>query len=291
MATTMPRRIRMTDVGALEALRQYQFLQRALVAGLLVGGTCAALSVFVVLKRLAFIGQGISHAAFGGIALGLLLFPSAAASGLTLQGITLVFCLAVALAIGAVARRTVVEEDTAIGVLFAVSMAMGLILLALRDAYTPDLMGYLFGSILSVQRTELFTMAAVTGVVLVCIVALAKEWAYFLFDEPMAEVSGVPTAALHYLLLALLALTIVVSIRVVGIILVSACLVIPGATGLLLARRLRDLALVAQAVSLVSVLAGLWASHRFSIPTGATIVVAQFLCFLAAWCVRGRLNN
>ena len=275
------------DLSFLSALGEYHFLQRAVLAGILVAVTCAALSVFVVLKRLAFIGQGISHAAFGGIALGLTLAPTAAASAGVLQGITLVFCLAVALGIGVVTRRSAVEADTAIGVLFAVSMALGLILLALREAYTPEIMSYLFGSILGVQRADLLAMGAVAVLVGVSILALSKEWRYFLFDEEMAMVGGVPTAFLHYLLLGLLTLTIVVSIKVVGIILVSACLVIPGAVGLLLARQLRDLVLWAQGVSLLSVLVGLWASYRFAIPTGATIVVAQFACFALAWLLRG----
>ncbi len=281
----------MSEPGFLEALRHYHFLQRALVAGLLVGVSCGVLSVFVVLKRLAFIGQGIGHAAFGGIALGLVLSPATAAPTATLQLTALVFCVGVAVAIGAMSRGTAVEADTAIGILLAVSMALGLILLAVRDAFTPEIMSYLFGSILGVRRGDLIAMAGVMCVVLACGALLAKEWRFFLFDEEMAAVSGVPTGALYYLLLVLLALTIVVSIRVVGIILVSACLVIPGATGLLVARRLRDLAIVAQAVSLGSVLVGLWASYRFSVPTGATIVMVQFACFAAAWLGRGRLRR
>lgn len=277
----------MAELSFFEALREYQFLQRALVAGLLVGVTCAALSIFVVLKRLAFIGQGISHGAFGGIALGLLLAPAAVPSAGVVWGITILFCLALAMAIGFVTRNTVVEADSAIGILFAVSMALGLVLLSLRDAFTPEITTYLFGSILGIRTGDLVAMSLLAVVVGGSIVRFSKEWRYFLFDEEMAAISGVPTAFLHYLLLALLALTIVMSIKIVGIVLVTACLVIPGATGLLLGRQLRDVIVVAQAVSIVSVLAGLWASHGFAIPTGATIVLAQFACFATAWMVRG----
>lgn len=275
----------MDDAGFVAALAQYAFLRQALVAGLLVGVTCGALSVFVVLKRLAFIGQGISHAAFGGIALGLLLSPAATAPTATLNVTAVIFCLAAALIIGAVSRHSLVPEDTAIGILLAVSMALALIFLALRDAYTPELMTYLFGSILGVQRADLAAMAIVGGLVAAAVVPLGKEWRYFLFDEHMAAVSGVPTRALHYLLLCLLALAIVASIKVVGIILVSAFLVIPGATGLLVARRMRGLIICAQAVSIVSVVVGVWASYRYAIPTGAAIVMTQAVCFGGAWLI------
>lgn len=276
----------MDDVGFLTALARYHFLQQALIAGLLVGTTCAALSVFVVLKQLAFMGQGISHAAFGGIGLGLLLAPGIAAPTVGVQVATTVFCVSIALVIGVVSRHSQVGADTAIGVLLAFSMALGLIFLALREAYTPELMSFLFGSILGVRRLDLVLIAVVALLTAGTVLPLSKEWRYFLFDEHMAGASGLPTGAMYYALLVLMALVIVVSIKVVGIILVSAFLVIPGATGLLVAQRLRHLILVAQAVSLLSVLVGLWASYRFAWPTGATIVVTQSVCFGAAWLVR-----
>jgi len=245
----------MQDISFFKSLVAFAFMRNALIAGVVVGLVCSILSVYVVLKRLAFIGQGISHSAFGGIALGLLLFEQTAEPGLKTDAITLGFCLIVALLIGWASRGRRVSADSAIGIFFAVSMAVGVILVGLRERYTGEVFSYLFGDILAVTSSDLIATLIV---------------------------AALPVRFLHYLLLTLLALTVVISIKVVGIVLVSAFLVIPGAAAKLLARNFRQMFLFAAVIGLASALAGLWLSYLILIPSGATIVIVQFLILLGS---------
>ncbi|MCA9772297.1 MAG: metal ABC transporter permease [Myxococcales bacterium] len=267
-------------------LVEFEFLRRALVAGVIVGATCAVLSVYVVLKKLAFIGQGISHSAFGGVALGLLLFQGTAHAAWGINGSTLVFCLIVALLIAATSRGRQVSEDTAIGIFLSVSMALGVLFVALRKQYSTEVFGYLFGSILAVSPVDLAVIGGLSAVVLLSILAFQKELYFFVFDEEGAQAAGMPVALLHYGLLTLLALTIVVSVKIVGIVLISAYLVIPGATALALARRLPAMMAISVGIGVVSSVAGLVLSNAFDIPSGATIVLTQFALFVAAAAIR-----
>ncbi len=269
-------------------LLHMQYLQRALLAGLIVGLTCSVLSSYVVLKKLAFIGQGISHAAFGGVAFGLWLFQATTRPNLYTNIITTCFCLGVALLIGFTSRRRKISEDTAIGIFLVVSMALGVIFIALRQTFTAEVFGYLFGNILLVTRADLISMIVLGLIVVGTVAAFYKEFFYYAFDEEMASVSGLPVEFLRYALLTLLALTIVLSVKVVGVILVSAFLIIPGATAQLLSSSFHRMMGIAIALGMGSVCAGLAASYFFSIPTGATIVLTQFACFLVALVVRHR---
>ena len=268
-------------MGFFQALGEFQFLRQALIAGVIIAGLCSVLSVYVVLKRMAFIGQGISHAAFGGIALGILLSDGTASPETWRNVITAVFCVGVGLLIAASSRAGKLSADSAIGIFLAVAMALGVILISLRQKYTADLMTYLFGSILAVSPQDIWMAAALAVVVVGIIAALYKELLYFAFDEEMAAASGLPVGFLHYLLVAVLALTIVVSVKIVGIILVSAFLVIPGATGKLVGTRFSGMMLTAVLVGVGATLIGLYLSHVLQIPSGASIVVVQFITFIA----------
>ncbi len=251
------------------------FMQRAFLAAAMVSLLCSAMSVFVVLNRLSFIGVGISHAAFGGVALGLLLGvdPTLAA---------VVFCLGAAWAIGCIARSGVVSEDALIGIFFAAAMALGVVLIGLLRGYQADVFGYLFGSILAVGQSDLW-VTLLLGVGVLCVVwLLGKELLFLCFDEEMALVSGLPVGLLYYLLLTLVALTVVVSIKVVGVVLVSALLVIPGATGLQIASSYRTMARVSLVVGLASAMVGLVLSYWLNAASGATIVLTGTAVFLVA---------
>jgi zinc transport system permease protein len=251
------------------------FAQRALAAGLVVGALCALLSVHVVLRRLAFMGVGISHAAFGGVALGLLLGVEPLAAGV-------VFSLATALGVGALHRRLRLGEDTAIGILFSTAMALGVIFLGLSRRYSADVFAYLFGSILAVSPGDLALVAALGLPVAAFLVLARKELFLMSFDEDLARVAGVPVAALHYGLLAALALVIVLAIKVVGIVLVSALVVIPAAAAIQLTYdpgRLQALALLHATLSVAAGIAAAWA---FDLAPGATIVAVAALLFAAA---------
>jgi zinc transport system permease protein len=248
------------------------FLQRALAAGVLVSLLCGTLSSFVVLRRMAFIGVGISHSAFGGVALGFLLGVDPLFTGIA-------FAVLVAVLIEWASTRTRVEEDTAIGILFAASMALGLVFLHLSRAYNVDVFGFLFGNILAIGERQLLQILLVTTVVLALLGFFFKEIVFLSFDEEMAWVSGVPVKALRYLFLVLMALVVIVSIYLVGIILISALLVIPGAIAQNLSRQFKGMVRMAAGVAVASTVGGLALSYGVDFPSGATIVLVLSLIY------------
>lgn len=256
-------------------LLAYGFGQRALIGGLMIAVTCSLISFFVIVRRMAFIGMGISHAAFGGVSIGIVagVNPILTAGG---------FCVLVATGIGWVSRKGRLHEDTAIGILFAAAMAMGVVLVRVAHAYNLDLMSYLFGSILALSWTDIIILAALSVLVIAFIVFFFKELLFFVFDEETATASGLPVRFVYYGLLISMALTIVVSIKLAGIILVSALLVIPAAVGVQLFRNYRGAIACSLVVGVVGVVVGLFLSSSFDIASGATIVLVLFFAFLAA---------
>jgi zinc transport system permease protein len=263
-------------------LLSYGFMQRALLAGVLAGLLCGVLGFFVVLKRLSFIGVGISHSAFGGIAIGVVLGvePLVAAA---------VFATLVAWGIGWLSRAGRLHEDTSIGILFSSAMALGVALISLSHTYQVDLFGYLFGNILSVSPRDLGLLAAIALLVLAGVGLLFKELLFVAFDEEVARASGLPVTVLSFLLLTGLALAVVAAIRVVGIILVEALLVIPAAIGYQLAQGYRAMLCIAVLSAVLSAVAGLFVSYFFNVAAGATIVLVLTLVFgLAVAVARNR---
>jgi zinc transport system permease protein len=249
------------------------FFQRALIAGVAVSLLCGVLSVFVVLRRMAFIGVGISHSAFGGVALGFLLAVNPLWTGIG-------FAVLVALLIEWVRTRVQVEEDTAIGIFFSASMALGVIFIHLSRTYNVDLFGFLFGNILAIGEKQVVQILILTGGVLSVIMAFFKELVFLSFDDEMAWVSGVPVTFLRYLFLTLMALAVILSIYLAGIILVSALLVIPGAVARNAALHIRTMVGVSVAISVTSTIGGLMLSYGADLPSGATIVLLLAMFFL-----------
>lgn len=198
---------------------QFEFMRNALAAGILASVVCGLIGTFVVVNRIVFISGGIAHAAYGGIGLAFFLGLS------PLLGI-LGFSLAVALVMAGVNLRARERADTVIGVLWAVGMAMGVILIDLTPGYNVDLMSYLFGSILVVPRSDLYLMVALTGVIFLAIGYFYRDFVALSYDEEFARIRGVPVARLYVLLMVMIALTVVLIIRVVGLILVIALLTI-----------------------------------------------------------------
>ena len=256
----------------------YGFVQRALIAGILVGVLCGVLGFFVVLKRLSFIGVGISHSAFGGIAIGVLagVEPLLAAA---------VFSTAVAWAIGWLSRKGRLHEDTAIGILFSSAMALGVALISLSSTYQVDLFGYLFGNILAVSPGDLWLLGGIAVVVLAAVALLFKELLFVAFDEEVARANGLPVTPLYFVLLSCLALAVVAAIRVVGIVLVEALLVITAAIGYQLARGYRAMLCLSVVAAVLSAVIGLCVSYFLNIAAGATIVLVLTLLFFAALAV------
>jgi ABC-type Mn2+/Zn2+ transport system permease subunit len=260
---------------------QYAFMQRALLAGALIGAVCAVVGVYVVLRGLAFIGAGIAHASFGGVALGFLL-------GINPVLTAVVFCLATAWGIGFVARKGQVREDTAIGVFFASTMALGILFIGVMHGYNVDLFGYLFGSILAVTRQDLWITLALGVVVLLVVGLFFKELLFVAFDAEMAQVTGVPAGRLYFLLLSLVALTVVLSIKVVGIVLVSALIVTPAAAAYQLTEDFRRMMLLAVLIGVASAVGGLLLSYPLNTASGATIVLLATAMFFVSALVSPR---
>lgn len=254
----------------------YKFMQNAFIAGLMISVACASISNYVLLKRLSFIGVGISHSAFGGVALGIL-------AGLNPIGTAIFFTIAVALAIGFVSRGASLHEDTVIGMFFVFTMSLGTIFIGLSKGYSADIFGYLFGSILSVTRSDLISIALLCMVVMGVLFAFSKEFFYLSFDEEMAQVSGLPVQFLYQLLLALIALTVVVAIKIVGIVLVSALLVLPAATSFQWTKSFRAMFALSILFAIASSTLGLYFSYALNLASGATIVLVSILMFFGSF--------
>ncbi len=267
----------------------YGIIQRAVLIGLLVGASCSLLSVYVVLRRMAFIGQGISHSAFGGIALGLLILGSASHLTWGINLITAVFCITVAVLIGIISRQGRISEDSVIGVFFSISMALGIVFIGLRKQYSPEVFTYLFGNILSVTTADVVIEAVLSLIIIGCILFLNKELQAFVFSEELARAAGIPVEFLRYLLLVLLSLTIVISVKIIGIVLISAFLVIPGATAHLLARSFKSMMLISLIFGMTTSLVGLLISNIIGLPSGAMVVITQFVVFVSALFVKKHL--
>ncbi|MEN2982538.1 MAG: metal ABC transporter permease [Thermus sp.] len=258
----------------LEALA-YPFFQRALLAGLLVSLLSGLLSPLVVQRRLSFLGDGLAHAAFAGVALGLFLRGEP-------LGFALPFTFLVALAITFVKERTELSEDTAIGVFFALSVALGAVFLAKAKGYVGDAMGYLFGSLLAVGPADLWAL----GLVFLLGLFLLPLWgplAYATLDRELALADRVPVGRHDYLLSGFIAVALVLAVKVVGILLVAAFLVIPGAAARLLARTFAGLTLLSLLLAALSTLLGLLASFLLDWPSGASVVLVQALLFALAF--------
>ena len=248
------------------------FMQRALVASVLVGGLTALVGAYVVLKGLAFIGDAVSHAAFPGVVAAFMLklpiYPGAVLAALL-----------TAIGIGWVSRRAALRLDTAIGVLFAGAFAAGVLLMSTIKGYVGDLLSFLFGNVLAVTATDLVVVAVLTALVALAIAAAYKELLFATFDPLGAQAAGYPVGLLEYGLLVLVALAIAVSIQVVGIILVVAMLVTPAATAQLLTNRFGRLLVLAVVLSITESVVGLYLSFYGNWASGATIVLVETAVF------------
>ena len=251
----------------------YEFMRNALIAALLASIACGIVGVYVVVKRIVFISGGIAHAAFGGIGLGYFL-------GLNPVLGVIPFSIASALSMGIVSRRTKIPEDTAIGILWATGMALGIILVALTPGYAPDLFGYLFGSILTVSRSDIMLMLLLDAVIIGVVALYHHEFEAICFDEEYATAIGLRTERLYLLLLCLIALTVVALIRVVGVILVIALLTMPAAISRRFSARMHGMIVRSVALSAILTFCGLLLAYLFNLPSGATIVLVSACVFI-----------
>ena len=253
-------------------LLSYGFFQKALVASVVIGLVMGLVGTHVVLRNLAFIGAGVAHASFGGIALGLLL-------GWSPLGMAWGFALLTALGVAYVQERTPIHEDTAIGILFTTLMALGIFGIGFYRGYAGDLLAYLFGNILSIPKEELLWGVAGAGAIVLILLLLSKEFLLIAFDPEFARVAGFPVGLLNALELALMASAVVLSLRLVGVILASALLVIPPATALLVARSFGELQVLSVVFGVGASVVGLFLAYVFNAPSGATVVLCSSLIF------------
>jgi ABC-type Mn2+/Zn2+ transport system permease subunit len=254
---------------------QNEFMVRALVASAFIGLTCSIIGVFVVLRNMSFIGDGLAHASFAGIVIAYLLKINLYVGGL-------IFAVLTAIGIGSISRRSELSLDTTIGVLFTSAFALGVLLMSRVRNYASDLQDFLFGNILGVDRLDIVLVVSLAVVVLLTVGLLYKELLFSSFDPVMAQASGLPTEFLYYLLLVLLAVTIIVSLQAAGIVLVAALLVTPAATAYQLTTRFREMMIVSGCVGVGSAIVGLYASYYLNAASGATIVLAATACFFLA---------
>ena len=251
------------------------FLQRALIAAALTGGLCSIIGVFVVLRGLAFIGAGTAHAAFAGVTLAYLV-------GLPAMPLAIAFALATIWITGLLEERGRMKLDVSIGIFYTATMALAIIFIGLMRTYNSEVYGYLFGSILSVTREELLFGGVLVAIVLGLVFLFSKEFFFIAFDQKMAEASGVPARRLFFLLLTLVALTIVVSLKTVGAILVFALLLIPASTAYQLTSSLRGMMGYSAVVGILVSCVGVVLSFRFDLQTGPTIVLLATAVFFVS---------
>jgi manganese/iron transport system permease protein len=254
----------------------YEFMQRGLLASTLVGVLCAIVGCYVVLRGMAFLGDALAHAILPGVAIAYLL------DGNLMLG-ALVAAIVVALLIGFLSRQGTIKEDTAIGILFAAALSLGVLLISSIRTYAVDLTHILFGNVLGVSTEDLIITAVLGAVVLGFITVFYREFLVMSFDPVLAATLRMRAERFRTLMLILLALTIVVSLQTVGVGLVAAMLVTPGAAAYLLTRRLSSMMMVSALIGAVSSVVGLYLSFYLSVASGAAVVLTATVIFLLAF--------
>ena len=258
----------------------YEFMQRGMIASILVGVVCAVVGTYVVLRGMAFFGDALAHTILPGIALGYLV------SGGGRDGLfwwALGTAVLAALGIGAISKNSQLKEDTAIGIIFAGMFALGIALISTVRSYAVDLSHFLFGDVLGVSTQSLWLILIFGGIVLLVIFAFYKEFTTISFDPILAATLRLPVSLLNNLLLALIAVTVAVSLQTVGVALMVAMLVTPAATAYLLTHRLSKMMSLAVLFASLSGVIGLYLSYYLSIASGAAIVLTATVFFLGAF--------
>ena len=256
---------------------QYEFMQRGMIAAILVGIVCAVVGTYVVLRGMAFFGDALAHTILPGIALGYLVSGGAREP---LFWWALGTAIVAALGIGAISKNAEIKEDTAIGIIFAGMFALGIALISTVRSYAVDLSHFLFGDVLSVSSQSLWLILLFGGLVLLTIFAFYKEFTTLSFDPILATTLRLPVGLLNNLLLTLIAVTVAVSLQTVGVALMVAMLVTPAATASLLTHRLSKMMILAAIFASFSGVIGLYLSYYLSIASGAAIVLTATMFFM-----------
>ncbi len=255
---------------------QYDFMLNALLASILASIACGIIGTYIVIKRLVFLSGGISHSAYGGIGLGYLLSfnPIFGAVGSSILGAVL---------ISRMRKNKLENEDTLIGIIWALGMALGVMFVSLAPGYAPDLMSYLFGNILTVSSEELILMAVADFIIIFVVSTLFKEFQAITFDEEYSRTIGIKVDLYYLILFILIALTIVLLIKLVGIILVIALLTIPAAISKMLAKSLKSMMLYSILFGLIFTIIGLLISYYLNLPSGSAIIILSSIGYFIAY--------
>lgn len=254
----------------------YEFMQRGMLASVIVGILCAVMGTYVVLRGMAFLGDALAHAILPGVAIAYLLH------GNLLVG-ALVAAVVIALSIGLFSKQGTIKEDTAIGILFAAALSLGVALISSIQTYAVDLSHILFGNVLGVSSLDLWLTAGLGLLILLTVILLYKPFLVISFDPILAATMRLPTDLLRNLMLVLLALTVVVSLQTVGVGLAAAMLVTPAATAYLLTRRLAPMMILSAMLGALSSIVGLYLSYYLNIVSGSAIVLTATTFFLLAF--------
>lgn len=253
----------------------FPFMQRAILAGILIGFMASYYGVFIVQRKMSFLGSGLAHTAFGGVALALLLQKEPLI-------IAIPFTVLVSILITWLKEKSKLSFDTSIGIFFALSAALGIIFLSLRDNYSVDAFTYLFGSILAVQKIDIYFTLILGIITLLTVFKYWNKWAYSTFDSELSASDHLHVNSDNYILSVLLSIVIVISVKLIGIILIAAFLVIPAASARLLARTFLSMTILSIIFGIASALIGLLISFIIDVPSGAMIVIIQTIFFFSS---------
>jgi zinc transport system permease protein len=263
---------------------QYGFMRNALTAGLLVSFACGIIGTYVVINRIVFLSGGIAHAAYGGIGLGYFL-------GINPIIGAIVFSLGASLGMGMVHRKTGERSDTIIGVMWAIGMAVGIIFLDMSPGYKADLMSYLFGSILAVPTSDLIIMLVLNVIILALVALYFKELQAISFDETFAFVVNVPVDRLYLMLVCLVGLTVVMTMRIVGLIMVIALLTMPPAIAGLFVKDMKRMMALSIVLSMLFTFVGLLLSYYLNLTSGATIILVAGVSYFVSFIAKNQLGS
>jgi len=253
---------------------QYQFVERAIIAGLFLGIVCAVMGVFLVLRKMSLIGDGLAHISFGAIAIGIVFgfYPLVTAIPLVIIASLIIYALT---------RKHIIEGDAIIGILASLGLAIGVILSSISTGFNVDIFSYLFGNILSITQPDLLFVIIGSIIILSIIILFYQEFMAISFNPEHAQISGIPVTILDILFSIITALTVLMSIKLAGALLVSALIILPASSSLQIAKSFQNTVLLAIVFALVSILIGIIISFVFNIPTGATIVTVNAIIFFA----------
>ena len=258
---------------------QFGFIQRALISGIAVAASCSTIGLFLVLRRQSLYGDALSHVAFGGIAVGLFtnIYP-----------IWTAFAVSILASLGMTKLRefTKIPSDSAVAVLLSAGLAVGVVLIGLSGGFSLDLYSFLFGSILLISYNDQLLIVILSFIILTIMYKIHRKFIYIAFDEEQAKVSGIDVTKLNYLFIVIAGLTVIASVRLVGVLLISSLIVIPNITAMMLGKGFKKTLLISILIAIISVIGGILISYVMNLAPGGTIVIISVGIFLTVICIK-----